>query len=675
MKKLLPLLLVVLVGGLIPLSVTYAQTTSVTFVLNTSTVPDTLTPISSIVVIGAGDSLTNWSTGRPMTNISGDYWSGTVKIPTGDTLQYKFRIGSGGWEENINGPLGDHTTRNVVVGAADTVLPVAYWNNGHFASGKNPGQFDAPWPVAVDTFFNVYFRVDMQGVSDAGSFNFDKTKDTVAVRGGGNSDLTWGANLWLTRESSPTSSAGAFAVDPTNFWSGRARISKNQVHPGDTLQYKFLIGYTWGRDEQLASNRIFVVPSQYKDTTLYYSYYNNQKPIVRSNADTVVVTYLVDMKSAIQNRGFAVGDTLQVTSGYFVTAQAQSTSTLNRVGLSTKYTVTDTIITSLSKTLDYQFYVVKNATSYREVYYNFNYAGGTASEAERRQVIISSKTQTIPDTVSSISSSRRQPSFQNITPVAQNLTVTFTVDVRPAIYAVKAGKTLTDGQGPWTVTNVDSIFKWGIAINGPATDTTNGWASWGASLINDTTHRMYDDGTHGDAVAHDSIFTRIYTYRAGKDIVGQEYKFGIGGGDNEGGYGNNHIQNLDDSQPTSVLASQFGSIDPIFYSAWNYDCGCPASPNAVNEPKNKPAAFALHQNYPNPFNPSTKIDYNIPADAVVMLKVYNILGQEIATVVNEKQFAGSHSAIFDASRLTSGVYFYKISAGTYTSTKKMLLIK
>jgi hypothetical protein len=88
-----------------------------------------------------------------------------------------------------------------------------------------------------------------------------------------------------------------------------------------------------------------------------------------------------------------------------------------------------------------------------------------------------------------------------------------------------------------------------------------------------------------------------------------------------------------------------------------------------------PSKFALSQNYPNPFNPVTTIQYNLPEPSFVTLKVYNITGQVVCTLMNAGQQAGSHQVIFDASQLNSGVYFYSFKAGSYKEIKRMIFLK
>jgi hypothetical protein len=88
-----------------------------------------------------------------------------------------------------------------------------------------------------------------------------------------------------------------------------------------------------------------------------------------------------------------------------------------------------------------------------------------------------------------------------------------------------------------------------------------------------------------------------------------------------------------------------------------------------------PVVFKLKQNFPNPFNPNTTIGFDIPKASIVTLKVFNLLGQEVATLVNEKREAGNYQVEFDGSKLTSGVYYYRLQAGSFIETKKFILIR
>ena len=85
--------------------------------------------------------------------------------------------------------------------------------------------------------------------------------------------------------------------------------------------------------------------------------------------------------------------------------------------------------------------------------------------------------------------------------------------------------------------------------------------------------------------------------------------------------------------------------------------------------------FSLSQNYPNSFNPSTMVEYSIPQTAFVTLKVYNILGREIATLVNEEKTIGNYEVEFDGKNLPSGVYFYKFKVGDFIEIRKMVLLR
>lgn len=88
-----------------------------------------------------------------------------------------------------------------------------------------------------------------------------------------------------------------------------------------------------------------------------------------------------------------------------------------------------------------------------------------------------------------------------------------------------------------------------------------------------------------------------------------------------------------------------------------------------------PTVYKLNQNYPNPFNPSTIINYQIPEEGFITLKVYDIIGKEVKTLINENKPAGSYNVKFDASDLSSGIYIYRIRANNFVQSRKMLLIK
>jgi hypothetical protein len=96
---------------------------------------------------------------------------------------------------------------------------------------------------------------------------------------------------------------------------------------------------------------------------------------------------------------------------------------------------------------------------------------------------------------------------------------------------------------------------------------------------------------------------------------------------------------------------------------------------AGNNNNEVPNSYKLEQNYPNPFNPVTSIAYSIPKSGPVKLTIYDMLGREVAVLVNEFKQAGSFSVDFDASELSSGAYLYKIEAGDFRDSKKMMLVK
>lgn len=142
-----------------------------------------------------------------------------------------------------------------------------------------------------------------------------------------------------------------------------------------------------------------------------------------------------------------------------------------------------------------------------------------------------------------------------------------------------------------------------------------------------------------------------------------------------------------DDEANAVAIQSNGKIIAVGYSAgtppylgsigWAFAVArfLPSGVTGIRQLSSVPGSFGLFQNYPNPFNPTTVISYKLSAVSSVSLRVYDILGREVATLVNGRENAGSYSVTFDGSRLASGVYFYRLEAGNHTSTKKLVLMK
>jgi hypothetical protein len=97
--------------------------------------------------------------------------------------------------------------------------------------------------------------------------------------------------------------------------------------------------------------------------------------------------------------------------------------------------------------------------------------------------------------------------------------------------------------------------------------------------------------------------------------------------------------------------------------------------SGITEAKDIPTRYCLYQNYPNPFNPKTNIKYSIPKEGIVTISVYNMIGQKVSVIVNEKKSPGIYEVIWDASRLSSGVYIYYLISGSFSNSKKLILLK
>ena len=141
------------------------------------------------------------------------------------------------------------------------------------------------------------------------------------------------------------------------------------------------------------------------------------------------------------------------------------------------------------------------------------------------------------------------------------------------------------------------------------------------------------------------------------------------------------IGNLPGKGTTTNSTDYYFNDDNLAPAVYNYRLkqidydGSIEYSHVINADLTIPITFTLEQNYPNPFNPSTSISYSIPNNSFVSLKVYDILGNEVVTLVNKTQAAGNYNISFDASNLSNGVYLYSIKTDNFSDVKKMILMK
>ncbi len=216
--------------------------------------------------------------------------------------------------------------------------------------------------------------------------------------------------------------------------------------------------------------------------------------------------------------------------------------------------------------------------------------------------------------------------------------------------------------------------------------------SFGTKGVVATAVGSSDDDIHSIAIQSDGKIVAA----GHSENTSQQYLFALARYDTDGsldktfgtdGIVTTAVAGLGDDKAYSVAIQSDGKIVAAGASLYNnfydlygfavvrYTGSSGSALNAVSATADVQKTYALYQNYPNPFNPSTAISYQLSANGFVTLKIYDILGREVATLVNERQAAGTHSVTFNASDLPSGVYFYTVRSKGTSMTKKMVLLK
>ena len=241
------------------------------------------------------------------------------------------------------------------------------------------------------------------------------------------------------------------------------------------------------------------------------------------------------------------------------------------------------------------------------------------------------------------------------------------------------GNTIFAG-GPRLYRSVDNGANWENLTNGLPNPPLNVFAFTmiGSTIYISMGGGVYSSSDNGDTWSNKGLnYVNVYTINSyGTNLFAGVSSTGVYLSSDSG----SNWEFVSEGLPTEIYPQVFvTSGDKIFLSAWYeglFERPLPELISSVEDNNNSSATdYNLFQNYPNPFNPTTKISFSIPELSYVVLKVYDVLGKEIETLINEEKPSGNYKVYFNSTELPSGIYFYRLSAGDFISTKKMILMK
>jgi hypothetical protein len=690
---------------------------NITFRLNTSTNLDTLTAENGFVEMrGALNTVApgnlpneqviawdNTST-LEMTNVGGDYWELTVAMEPEDTLYYKYWTGfspdqgtysDGGWEMGFNESNGlTWDTRTFISGTTDSVLDVAYYHP-KIGDGTKVDQDWSPFESKNDSIA-VYFRVNMGGLMEAESFD-PTVNGPIGMRG------------------DPANSGQIFSWDVTNiklnweensiydgsFWSGVVYFAKDSVVEGVSQSFKFYAENSGSISWEDGSDHKFKYPVGLKDTTIAWTWFSGKK-ITGTQPVEGIVTWRVSTEAlealGLFDRG--IGDKIEVR-GPRGTWSAGEVELFYNPLLQEWTSANESFKYPPGTEIYYKYFVAWDSSRFDETSANYiagliNDDGTSRGWEEPAITGGGNRTYTFLDaaeqTVKGDFGFQRQ--FFNSVPANgvydHDLTVTWQVDMTNA----------TDADS--NLANSDNLFR-------PGTDSV--FVIWDGELIAVT---QGQDMWGGDNVAElkdlegDMIYSGSFTIKVSDEFPNGWYQLGY------------KIAYTTDEPGVPIITQGTGGVEPgrrymqyihpdnIYenpskpefpLTEWPADYTLPVvnwrtdtklyveypppaltEATAISEKDILPLDFSMEQNYPNPFNPSTTIKYTMADNALVTIKVYDITGQLVKTLINGHQNPGAHTIQWNGknnsnTNVASGLYFVEMVSGKFTKVNKMMLIR
>ena len=674
---------------------------TVTFQVNTATVPDTVGEDGFVQIRGElkasleasayGDQSITWdAASTPVaTNQGGSYWSVDVEMAPGDSLVYKYWVGLDsetgaasfdGWERNgpFNGNFLFVLPENT---SSDTTLGLTYYNAG---DGR-----DGPFMMedATDDTVGVFFRVNMGAQVQTG--NFDPETDSVQVRGSV-LPLTFGddSDAMLTKEANTTGDnhiySGVVYFHRDSIAAGTETDAGGALIPG-SFRYKF---YAYAESGTIGwedgSDRRKVLSSTTADTTYLVENFSGTPPTNATIVDTEL-NFEVNV-GILEGLGYFNSsiDTVFVR-GSFNSFGTQNQMTFN--SFTGTYEASAIPYTgAVGAQIAYKYFVKWDSDRDDEES-DFYLPGITADGSGWEEPGVTAGADRTFELAELDEQETRSEFYNGVEPEAllsENnveggaITITFSVDMNPAEeYTADPFDPASDSVYLFVDTPFFALTN-DIKVPG---DGTGDFVNQPAEDI----ERLRFTDEDGDGIYTLDLELTLPTL----NHIGFRVAFGSaldpngsllvnGGGFDAGRRYYQYIQPMFDDQDNVSWPSTY-TFPTLDWKREDLPFETPPDyRTAVSNERgiDTPNEFELSQNYPNPFNPTTNIAFNLGSASTVNLTVYNVLGQKVATLFSDRKMsAGNHVVGFDASRLSSGIYFYRLEAGGFVQQRSMTLIK